>query len=443
MSKSLGIPPEKEAINGAAALEGRRELVLDRALTPLQRSSALGGRPEAGPGLWPGSAVARNADMDTPAFVINEARLLDAMRAVDDIQAKTGCRVLYALKPLGLVSVLETMVGRVSGFSASSLFEANLARHVLGSAGSVHATTPGFRPDEMVRIADVCDFVALNSLPQLERYGKMLRGSTSLGLRVNPQMSFVDDARYDPCRNRSKLGVPLDHLVGALEEEPRLLDDVDGIHFYSNCDSDTFKPLYKTVRRITKRLNGPLQRLGWVNLGGGYLFGNGMQQEYLYEAIARLRDRYDLEVFMEPGAAMVRKAGSLVARVIDMVDIAGETLVYLDTTVNHMPEVYEYQYRPEIRGDTPKGRYRYRLVGSTCLAGDVFGRYAFDLPLEVGSRVVFPNMGAYTMVKAHTFNGINLPSIYTMTTAGDLLLHKQFTYQDFFLRCGGTDDICR
>jgi carboxynorspermidine decarboxylase len=440
-------PAEQEARARATVLEHRRELLLDAPsrFAPLSRRLAFRGLStrSSTPGLWPRSAIAVSSDIETPAFVLSERRLIDAMRTVDEAQARTGCRVLYALKPLGLASVLRVMADHVSGFAASSLFEAELARHVLGSAGSVHVTTPGFRPDEMERIAAVCDFVVLNSLPQLERYGKLLSGQTSAGLRINPQLSFVKDPRYDPCRNRSKLGVPLDHLVAMLEADPRLLDDVDGIHFHSNCDSARFKQLDKTVRRIMKHLHGPLQQLAWVNLGGGYLFGSGAHQDHLYEAIGRLRDRYEIEVFIEPGAALVRKAGSLVASVIDLVDIGGKTFAYLDTTVNHMPEVYEYQYRPDVCGDNPKGRHRYNLVGSTCLAGDVFGCYAFDIPLKIGSRIVFPSMGAYTLVKAHMFNGINLPSIYTLATSGELLLQKRFTYEDFIQRCEVNSDVCR
>lgn len=429
----------------AIALDGHRELVLDPGQEPLARRPALDPlrQSPAASGLGLSSAVALSSKLETPAFVISQRRIEDAMRAVDEIQSQTGCRVLYALKPLALVSVLRLMADHVSGFAASSLFEAQLARQILGSAGSVHATTPGFRPDEMERIAEVCDFVALNSLPQVKRYRTLLRRQTSPGLRVNPQLSFVEDARYDPCRRQSKLGVPLDHLVSRLRDKPRLLDDIEGVHFHSNCDSDTFKPLAKTVRRITKYLHGPLQRLTWINLGGGYLFNTGARPDHLYDAIGHLRDRYDLEVFIEPGAALVRKAGSLVASVTDLARIGGETFAYLDTTVNHMPEVYEYQYRPDVRGDVAKGRYRYRLAGGTCLAGDVFGSYAFETPLKIGSRVVFPNMGAYTLVKAHMFNGINLPSIYTLTRSGDLVLRKRFTYEDFVQRFEGNANVRR
>ncbi len=373
--------------------------------------------------------------IDTPAFVMDQGRVTHTVDVVKGLIAGTGCSVLYALKAQSHTDTLRTMQGRVAGFSASSLFEAELARSILGEGGSVHITTPGFRPDEMARLNEVCDYIALNSLSQLSRFVPALSGA-SVGLRVNPELSFVKDARYDPCRTHSKLGVPVSQLARVVDTDFQDLSRVHGIHFHSNCDSASFDPLLKTVRRVSKKIDRLLHQVSWVNLGGGYLFPENANVEALSEAIALLSNRYEVEVFIEPGAALVRQAGSLVSSVVDLVNNGRETLAVLDTSVNHMPEIYEYQYKPNVTGHVDKGKCRYRLVGSTCLAGDIFGDYAFEAPLEFGSRVVFADMGAYTTVKAHMFNGVNLPSIYSVTETGEFVLRKQFTYRDFVDHCG-------
>ncbi len=310
---------------------------------------------------------------------------------------------------------------------------------MLREEGSVHITTPGFRPDEIPRLNELCDYVSLNSLSQLDRFIPALT-EASVGLRVNPELSFVKDARYDPCRAHSKLGVPIRQLACVADSDPEALSGVAGIHLHSNCDSRSFEPLLKTVRRVSRKIDALLHQVSWVNLGGGYLFSQQAKVEPLCEAIGLLSDRYGVKVFIEPGAALVRDAGCLVSTVVDLARNGGETLAFLDTTVNHMPEVYEYQYQPDVVGHLDKGGFRHRLVGSTCLAGDTFGHYAFETPLEIGSRVVFAGVGAYTMVKAHMFNGVNLPTIYSATETGDLVLRKQFTYRDFASNCGEEAD---
>lgn len=373
-------------------------------------------------------------DIETPSFIIDERRILDLVGPVQGVVSAAGGRLLYAMKAQANADVLRALQEQVSGFAASSLFEAELARSTLGDAGSVHITTPGFRADELPRLNELCDYVALNSLSQLDRFAPAFTDA-SVGLRVNPELSFVKDSRYDPCRARSKLGVPLRQLARTVETDFDYLNAVDGIHFHSNCESESLEPLLKTVRRVSKRLDRLLQRVSWVNLGGGYLFSHG-KAEPLREAVDLLTERYGVEVFIEPGSALVRGAGYLVSTVIDLATNRGETLAYLDTTVNHLPEVYEYQYEPDVVGHLDKGKYQYRLVGCTCLAGDMFGSYAFDSPLEIGSRVVFTDVGAYTSVKAHMFNGINLPAGYWITENGEIALRKRFTYQDFANICG-------
>ena len=86
---------------------------------------------------------------------------------------------------------------------------------------------------------------------------------------------------------------------------------------------------------------------------------------------------------------------------------------------------------PWVSGHVDNGRFKYLLAGCTCLAGDIFGNYAFDNPLAIGDQIVFPELGAYTFVKAHRFNGTNLPSIYAKSADGQIALKYHFTFADY------------
>lgn len=373
---------------------------------------------------------------ESPAFVYSTADLVDDASLIRGIADDAGCSLLYSVKACEVGAVLEVLDPYLSGFATSSLFEARLARRVQGSDGEVHLFTPGLRAEEVDELVGLCDYISMNSLGQLARYGRQVSGQARCGLRVNPGLSYVEDDRYDPGRRHSKLGVSIDKLVAAERAGSGTLRGVDGLHVHVNCDSDDLGELLETVRRMDACLGPMLSRMDWVNLGGGYLFGDVENIDPFYEAVGLLRSKYDVRVIIEPGAAMVRRAGYLVSTVLDLFESDGKQIAVLDSTVNHMPEVFEYQFSPDVLGAHEGGNHGCILVGCSCLAGDVFGEYSFTEPLEVGSRVVFENAGAYALSKAHMFNGINLPSVYVIRGDGQVTLASRSTEDEFFARNG-------
>ena len=386
-----------------------------------------------------GAGRSGDAPLETPAFIYDEAGILRLLRKAADVRQRSGCRLLFAVKSFCFRDALELMAPHLDGFAASSLFEAKLARSVLRDRGAVHFTTPGLRPRDAGELGPLCDYVTFNSVGQWHAWRDALRPAAGCGLRVNPELSFIDDARYDPCRPGSRLGEPLAMVTDILDKP----ESVAGLLIHTNCDATDFSQLEATVDKIRHSLGARLEdgRLQWVNLGGGYLFDDGSSGDApdvtpLYRALDYLQRRCGLETIIEPGAALIRTACYLVSTVLDLQERDGHRTAILDTTVNHMPEVFEYQYEPDILGHRDDADWTCALAGCTCLAGDVFGDYSFDHPLAVGDRVVFPNVGAYTLVKAHMFNGVNLPTIYALTSGGDLLTKRRYSYDDFAARWG-------
>ena len=377
------------------------------------------------------------ASIATPAFVYEDAFIRSRCEHLKQIADNAGCKLLYSVKALTLPWVLELIAPYVHGFSVSSLFEAVTARNVLQAGGALHITTPGLRPNEIGKISDVCDYLSFNSISQWRRHKDELAAGLEVGLRVNPEVSFLDDPRYDPCRAFSKLGASPHDVKEALGRTTPAEHGISGLLIHNNCNSPDSRELLSTVQKLESELDCFLGNTQWINLGGGYLFDkDSTNQDAFDEAVGSLKSRHGLKVFMEPGSAFVRDAGFLVSTVLDLMENSGKSIAILDTTVNHLPESFEYDWRPEILLDVEGGRYPYIIAGSTCLAGDVFGEYAFDEPLEIGSSVVMYGVGAYNLVKAHTFNGLPLPSIYSLGDSGEVTLMRRFTLEEQSERWG-------
>jgi carboxynorspermidine decarboxylase len=195
----------------------------------------------------------------------------------------------------------------VDGFSASSLFEARLAREILGKKKSVHLTSPGIRHDEISQLSDTCDYIAFNSLSQFDKYSREIDRRVSSGLRINPQLSFVKDERYNPCRKYSKLGVPLDLLAGVSWHDSDYDRNLQGILFHNNCESNDFSELQRTLEHLYIGLPEIFGQIRWVNFGGGYVFKTEQDLEKLHDCVTFVKDRCSLNL----GKASLGKPGQL------------------------------------------------------------------------------------------------------------------------------------
>lgn len=383
-----------------------------------------------------------NSRIEAPALVIDLSVVSLCAQRVQSLARLSGTRFVYSVKACPLVPVLKCLLETIDGFSTSSLYETRLVREIDSNSSFVVHTSPIIRDAEVEELGTLCNRIALNSLSQFQLFDKQLKGASKIGIRLNPRLSFIEDARYDPCRRNSKLGVPLEQFRSALRAEPKRFANLTGIHCHSNCDSDDSGQLLDTIGRIESVLGDDLRRFQWFNVGGGYEFADELKFDRVIAEFQRLSELYDLEMVIEPGASIVRSAGSIVSTVEDILEGDDYPIAVLDTTVNHWPEVFEYQFEPDVEGHVENGRFTYLLAGCSCLAGDLFGVYSFDEPLDIGSQVTFLNAGAYSIVKAHMFNGINLPNIYVRKESGELELIKRFTYEDYSSRCGvGTSAI--
>ena len=365
--------------------------------------------------------------VSTPYFVVDERRLLHNLEILKQVAEESGCKILLAQKAFSMFSVYPLLRKYLCGTTASGLYEARLGKEEFG--GETHVFSPAYRAEEFDELLQYVDDLVFNSPAQVRKYGiRAKNAGKSIGLRVNPECSTQEGhAIYDPCAPGSRLGTTLE----AFEEE--LVPLLDGIHMHTLCEQNS-DDLEKTVEALENKFGKWLPQMKWLNLGGGHHITRAdYDRERLVRIIRRLREKYQLEVYLEPGEAVVLNAGDLVASVMEIVHNNMEIAILDTSAACHMPDVLEMPYRPPVQksGNPGEKQYTYRFAGPTCLAGDVIGDYSFEKPLTEGSRVVFEDMALYTMVKTNTFNGMALPSIVFRDQEGEEHLVRTFGYEDF------------
>ncbi len=367
-------------------------------------------------------------EIETPCYVVDEGLLEKNLRVLESVRERTGCRILLALKGFAMFSLFPVISRSLDGTAASSLHEARLGFEEFGK--EVHTFCPGFVESEFEQILSFSDHVVFNSFSQWEFFRNRIpagTGGTKFGIRVNPEHSEVKTAVYDPCAPFSRLGVVRANF------RPESLAGISGLHFHTLCELNS-DSLARTLQVFEHKFGAFLKTMRWVNFGGGHHITRAdYDLELLCSLVAAFRDRYGVQVYLEPGEAVALNTGFLAASVVDIVE-NGMKIAVLDTSAAaHMPDVIEMPYRPEVAGAGKPGEfaYTYRLGGLTCLAGDVIGDYSFPEPLKIGSRLIFLDMAHYTMVKNNTFNGVRLPSIAVREAEGKIRVVRRFGYEDY------------
>ena len=376
--------------------------------------------------------------VDSPAFVVDSAKLRANLRVLAEVRDAAGIRMLSALKAFSMWNVAPLIGEYLDGVCTSGLWEARLAGEFYD--GEIATYCAAYKPEDLPEICRLSDHLIFNSPGQIERFWPIVEAARArgdrfdIGLRVNPMHAEGEVPRYDPCAPHSRLGFPIDQLT---EEHLAL---VDGIHMHTLCEQD-LEPLRRTWDVAFDALEPHFGQFKWLNLGGGHHITRAdYQREELVSFLRDMAEDTGAEIYMEPGEAVALDAGILVGTVLDT-HWNGMPLAITDVSATcHMPDVIEAPYRPAMLGELPLEDQQIdveqggavRLGGPSCLAGDVIGDYRLPVPAEPGARFAFLDQAHYSMVKTTTFNGVPLPSIWLWDSETDLLeCVKSFDYEDF------------
>ena len=320
-------------------------------------------------------------EIPTPAYVIDEKKLRENLQILKDIEDKSGARILLAQKAYSAYQTYPLVAQYLAGATASGLYEARLAHEEFKAKGiesENHVYEPAFKDDEMEELCNICDHIVFNSISQLEHHRSVWEKAVSekrlsVGLRINPEYSSDDSFEiYDPCSSGSRLGIRNQDMPQTLPE------GVEGLHFHNLCEQG-FEPLEETFLKVEKdfhrffpqpridedydgyvykalgydeeefddtgesiddleALDGAAgsveipsgvdeeytitntgSRIKWINLGGGHhITREGYDRDGLVKLISYIKEKYGLDVYLEPGEAIALEAGYLVTTIMDV-----------------------------------------------------------------------------------------------------------------------------
>ncbi|MBL4730578.1 MAG: carboxynorspermidine decarboxylase [Sulfurimonas sp.] len=364
----------------------------------------------------------------TPCYICEEALLEKNLKILAGVQKRSGAKILVALKGFALWSTFDLVAKYLQGCTASGLYEAKLASEEFKK--EVHTYSPAYKDEDVEEIARVSNHIVFNSINQLLKYKdcvKKVNPNIKISLRINPEVSSSPKDIYNPCGVYSRLGVTFKNF------DTSVLEYLDGFNFHALCEQNV-DALEEVLLSFEKNFSKYFSHLKYINFGGGHhITKKDYDVEKLIRIIKEFKQKYDVQVYLEPGEAIGWEVGYLVSTVLDVFE-NGMSIAILDTSAEaHMPDTLAMPYRAEVRGagEANEKKYTYRLGGNTCLAGDIMGDYSFDEALKVGDKIIFEDQIHYTFVKNTTFNGVKLPSLAVLKKDGQLKIVKSFKYEDY------------
>ncbi|HGH8106809.1 TPA: carboxynorspermidine decarboxylase, partial [Vibrio cholerae] len=336
----------------------------------------------------------------------------------------SGVKMVLALKCFSTWGVFDIIKPYLDGTTSSGPFEVKLGYETFG--GETHAYSVGYSEEDVKEVIDICDKMIFNSQSQLAAYRHLVEGKASLGLRINPGVSYAGQDLANPARQFSRLGVQADHI------DESVFDSINGVMFHMNCENKDVDAFIGLLDAISERFGRYLDKLDWVSLGGGVFFTwPGYDVEKLGAALKAFAERHAVQLYLEPGEAIITKTTDLVVTVVDIVENGMKTAIVDSATEAHRLDTLIYKEPASVLEASDKGQHEYVIGSCSCLAGDQFCVAKFDEPLQVGQKLHILDSAGYTMVKLNWFNGLKMPSVYCERKNGQIQKINQFGYEDF------------
>ncbi|WP_299018116.1 carboxynorspermidine decarboxylase [uncultured Photobacterium sp.] len=363
-------------------------------------------------------------DLKTPFFMIDEVKLIANLEKARRLKELSGVKLVLALKCFSTWGVFDIIKPYLDGTTSSAPYEVKLGDETFG--GETHAYSVGYSEDDVKEVADICDKMIFNSQSQLAAYRHIVEGKASLGLRLNPGVSYAGQDLANPARKFSRLGVQAAHL------DPNVFDGLDGVMFHMNCENKDAGAFIALLNSISEQFGQYLDKLDWVSLGGGVFFTwPGYELEKLALALKAFSEKHGVQLYLEPGEAIIAKTTDLVVTVVDIVENEMKTAIVDSATEAHRLDTLIYNEPAAVAEASEAGVHTYVIGSCSCLAGDQFCVAQFEQPLTIGQRLHIMDSAGYTMVKLNWFNGLRMPSIYCQRQNGSIEKLNEFGYDDF------------
>jgi diaminopimelate decarboxylase len=378
-------------------------------------------------------------EFGTPVYVYHAEKISAQYKKLTTAFNGSNVVFFYACKALTNISILKHIRSLGANIDCSSINEVKLALHAGFAPQNVLYTSNGIGFDEIMEAKDLGVNINIDSLSNLEKFGKAYGHTYPVGIRLRPNIMAGGNLKISTGHDKSKFGIPVEQLkeLLAIVEQQNIF--INNLHIHTGSEIKDVEVFVKGIE-VLFDIIPHFKELKSIDLGGGFKvpYKTGDAETDMELLAQKVKEAFDshpvakgLQIWFEPGKFLVSECGYFVAQVNVLKQTAATTFVSINSGFNHLirPMFYDSYHRIENISNPDGEEKNYSVVGNICET-DTF---AWDRKLnEVreGDYLVFYNAGAYGFEMSSNFNSRYKPAEVIIKDNRAQLVRKRDVFDD-------------
>lgn len=375
----------------------------------------------------------------TPLYVYDADKIKEQYGKLTHAFRDSNVVIYYACKALTNIHILRYIKELGSNVDCSSINEVKLALYAGFTPDRILYTSNGIAFEEIEEAVSLGVSVNIDSLSNLQKFGQRFGHDYPVGIRLRPNILAGGNLKISTGHDRSKFGIPVEHLPAILEAVSTYNLQITNLHIHTGSEIKDAEVFVRGIE-VLFDLIPHFPELKSVDLGGGFKvpYKEGDDETDMEDLGQKVKQAFDahpvarnLQIWFEPGKFMVSDCGFLLTRVNVLKETSATVFAGVDTGFNHLirPMFYDAYHRIENISNPEGKEHVYTVVGNICET-DTF---AWDRKLnEVreGDLLLFYNAGAYGFEMSSRFNSRYRPA-EVMVQNGELrLIRRRDNFED-------------
>jgi len=380
-------------------------------------------------------------EFGTPVYVYHAEKIAEQYQKLKDAFTGQDVVIFYACKALTNISILRFIKSIGANIDCSSINEVKLALHAGFPHEKILYTSNGIAFEEIEEAKNLGVHVNIDSLSNLEKFGKKFGHSYPVGIRLRPNILAGGNLKISTGHDKSKFGIPVDQFQKVLEcvEENNLF--IRGLHIHTGSEIKDADVFVKGIEKLFEIIPH-FKELQFVDLGGGFKvpYKEGDSETDIKLLAEKVKQAFDnhpnpgnkpLQIWFEPGKFLVSAAGYLITKVNVLKQAGSTVFAGVNSGFNHLirPMFYDSYHRIENLSNETGAPKTYTVVGNICET-DTFASDRNISEIREGDYLVFYNAGAYGFEMSSNFNSRLKPAEVMVKDGKAVLIRRRDEFED-------------